>query len=380
MTTDLAAKLIQRKSVTPNDAGCQALVAARLEPLGFKVEFFNCGAVTNLYARRGCVEPHLTFIGHTDVVPTGDPDHWQYPPFAGTCVDGYLHGRGAADMKGSVAAMITACERLFAPGGQGFIGSVSLLLTSDEEGPAVNGTRYALEQLSARGEHLQFCLVGEPTSEVVLGDTIKIGRRGSLTGVITVLGQQGHVAYPHLADNPVHRSGELISALASQCWNDGDAVFPDTTLQITNISAGVGADNVIPGELQLNFNIRYSPAQSPATLKLEIEQLCQRLVPDFNISWRAPSLPYRSGGERLAKVISAAVFDVLGVDSKPSTAGGTSDGRFAAAHGAQVVELGPINATIHQVNECVSTTDLDNLSLVYQKVLEHLSAAGVPGQ
>ncbi len=379
-TTNLAADLIRRASVTPKDEGCQALVAARLKALGFRVESFDCGAVANLYARHGSTEPHLTFVGHTDVVPAGDPAQWQHPPFAATIANDYLHGRGAADMKGSVAAMVTACERLFAPDGQGFNGSVSMLLTSDEEGPAVDGTRHALDQLAARGEHLQYCLVGEPTSEAVLGDTIKIGRRGSLTGVITVQGLQGHVAYPQLADNPVHRSGALIAALADRRWNDGDAVFPDTTLQISNVSAGVGADNVIPGELQLNFNIRFSPAQSASDLQREIEQLCAQLVPQFSIQWRAPSAPYRSGGSHLAALVSTAVFDVLGIEPKPSTAGGTSDGRFAAAHGAEVVEFGPLNATIHQVNECVSIKDLDQLSLTYQKVLEHLSAAGLPEQ
>ncbi len=374
-TVDFAAALIRRASVTPCDGGCQPLIAQRLARLGFTIESFDCGEVSNLYARRGAGSPHLTFIGHTDVVPTGEPEGWRHPPFAAALADGFLHGRGAADMKGSIAAMVTACERALAPGGRGFPGSLSFLLTSDEEGPAVDGVRHALARLDARGERLQYCLVGEPTSETALGDTIKIGRRGSLTGVITVRGRQGHVAYPHLADNPVHRSGALISALADLAWNDGDEVFPDTTLQISNVNAGVGAENVIPGELELNFNIRFSPAQTAAGLRREIERLCRSLPLDCAIEWRPPADPYRSRGAELAALVSAAVADVTGSEPYRSTGGGTSDGRFAAATGAQVVEFGPLNATIHQVNECVGIRDLDRLSEIYQRLIERLADA-----
>ncbi len=371
-TIELASELIQHASVTPDDGGCQALIADRLEPLGFTTETFDCGKVSNLYARRGTAEPHLTFIGHTDVVPVGSLDAWRFPPFSATQADGFLHGRGAADMKGSVAAMVTACERIFAKGGINSMGSLSLLLTSDEEGEAIDGTRYVLEQLDARGENLQYCLVGEPTSEKTLGDTIKIGRRGSLSGLITVHGIQGHVAYPHLADNPVHRSGALITALAKCDWNDADGVFPDTTLQISNLHAGVGAENVIPGELELNFNIRFSPVQNATALKAQIEKICVDLELDYEIDWSPVTDPYRSAGSHLATIVSSAVFSELGVEPARSTAGGTSDGRFAAASGAEVVEFGPLNATIHQVDECVSIFDLDKLSQVYQRVIERM--------
>ncbi len=374
-TTELASELIQHASVTPDDGGCHALIAERLAPLGFITETFDCGDVSNLYARRGTAEPHLTFVGHTDVVPVGNMDAWRFPPFSATQADGYLHGRGAADMKGSVAAMVTACERIFGKGGNNCAGSLSLLLTSDEEGEAIDGTRYALEQLNARGENLQYCLVGEPTSEQKLGDTIKIGRRGSLTGLITVQGIQGHVAYPHLADNPVHRSGALITALANCNWNDADGVFPDTTLQISNLHAGVGAENVIPGELELNFNIRFSPVQNATGLKAQIEKLCADLELDYEIDWSPVTDPYRSVGSHLATIVSSAVFAELGVEPARSTAGGTSDGRFAAASGAEVVEFGPLNATIHQVDECVSISDLGKLSQVYQRVIEQMISA-----
>ncbi len=374
-TTELAVQLIRMASVTPCDGGCQALIAERLERLGFTIEALNFGEVSNLFARRGRGQPHLAFIGHTDVVPAGEPADWRFPPFSAAVADGFVHGRGAADMKGSIAAMITACERAFAPTGGDFSGSLSFLLTSDEEGAAVDGTRYVLERLVARGECPRYCLVGEPTSEMTLGDTIKIGRRGSLTGWLTIRGRQGHVAYPQLADNPVHHSGALISALADCEWRDGDDAFPDTTLQIANVKAGVGAENVIPGEMLLNFNIRFSPVQTVTALKSRIENLCQDLGLDFDIRWNPASDPYRSAGDHLAELAAAAIADVLDIKPKRSTSGGTSDGRFAAAYGAEVVELGPLNATIHQTNERVSIQDLGRLSQIYQRLLERFSAA-----
>ncbi len=373
-TLALAAQLVRVPSVTPDDRGCQAQLAARLERIGFKTEALNCGAVSNLYAKRGRAAPHLTFVGHTDVVPPGDADAWLYPPFSATVADGMLYGRGAADMKGSIAAMVTACERLFARGGAGFDGTLSMLITSDEEGPAVAGTRHALAELTERGETFQYCLVGEPTSEKTLADTIKVGRRGSLSATLTVRGQQGHVAYPQLADNPIHRAGPLVAHLAQYRWHDGDELFPDTALQISNIHAGVGADNVIPAELKLNFNIRYSPAQRAESLIHDIETLCRAHTDNCVIEWQEPSHPYHSQNGHFAELVGDAVYAELGTRARRSSSGGTSDGRFVASTGAEVVELGPLNATIHQVNECVSVRDLDRLSNIYQRVIEQLAA------
>lgn len=372
-TVRLAADLVRVASVTPNDNGCQAIITERLQRLGFCIEPLNSGEVSNLYARRGERKPHLTFIGHTDVVPPGEASNWHHPPYSGTIADGFLHGRGAADMKGSIAAMVTACERFFECKDSENPASVSFLITSDEEGPAIDGTRYALECLVRRGEAFDYCLVGEPTSESSLGDTIKVGRRGSLTGRITVRGCQGHVAYPHLADNPVHRSGILIAKLADKRWSDGDRLFPDSTLQISNISAGAGADNVIPGELELTFNIRFSPAQSVPELKREIHALCQSAVPDFEIRWQPPSEPYRNRIGDFEELVANSVFEVAGTRPLSSAGGGTSDGRFVATTGAQVVELGPLNATIHQLNEKVGIADLDTLSAIFQRILECLT-------
>ena len=372
-TIRLAADLVRVASVTPNDNGCQAIIAKRLKRLGFNIESLNCGEVSNLYARRGEHKPHLTFVGHTDVVPTGAASDWRYPPFSGTIADGYVHGRGAADMKGSIAAMITACERMFQHKGSEFPASVSFLITSDEEGPAVDGIRYALECLVARGETFDYCLVGEPTSENSLGDTIKVGRRGSLTGRITVRGCQGHVAYPHLADNPIHRSGDLIAKLANKHWSDGDSLFPDSALQISNVFAGVGAHNVIPGELELTFNIRFSPTQTVSGLKREIHAICQATVPDFEIEWQPPSEPYRNRIGSFENSVADRVFEVTGARPLSSAGGGTSDGRFVATTGAQVVELGPLNATIHQLDERVGVADLDTLSTIFQRILERLA-------
>lgn len=372
-TTRLASDLVRVASVTPNDNGCQSIIAERLARLGFTTESLDCGEVSNLYARRGTDRPSLIFIGHTDVVPPGEISSWRYPPFDGTLADGFLHGRGAADMKGSIAAMVTACERLFAHWSRKIPANVSLLITSDEEGPAIDGTRYALERLVSRGESFDYCLVGEPTSEKTLGDTIKVGRRGSISGRINVRGRQGHVAYPHLADNPIHRGGTLIEKLTGQCWSDGDELFPDSNLQISNIYAGVGADNVIPDELVMSFNIRFSPEQTVSGLKREIHALCQSVIPEFEIKWQLPSDPYRNSDGDFENQVASRVFEVTGTRPKRSASGGTSDGRFVAATGAQVVELGPLNATIHQLDERVSIADLDTLSIIYQRILEHLA-------
>ncbi|MDE0310026.1 MAG: succinyl-diaminopimelate desuccinylase [Acidiferrobacterales bacterium] len=368
-TTALAKKLIQQPSVTPDDAGCQAILADLLQNDGYRVEHMNFGSVSNLWARIGDERPNLVFVGHTDVVPTGDESEWIYPPFSATEADGVLYGRGAADMKGSIAAMVTACQR-FHSRYETFAGSMSLLITSDEEGIAVDGTRRVLEVLDARSEKIDYCLVGEPTSVSELGDTIKIGRRGSLCCELVVKGKQGHVAYPHLADNPIHRSGRLIASLAEMTWHDGGTDFPDTTLQISNINAGVGAGNVIPGRLDLSMNFRYSPATKAATLIDDVESLCRSLNLDYEANWDHSADSYYTSETYFADAVADAVSHILSCKPILSTDGGTSDGRFVAGTGAQVIELGPLNSTIHKVNECVATSDLDLLSQVYERIME----------
>lgn len=367
-TVKLAMDLIQRPSITPDDAGCQLLVCERLDRLGFLVERLDSGNVSNFWARKGTAAPVLTFVGHTDVVPTGNESDWRFPPFAGHIHDGYLHGRGAADMKSSIAAMVTACERIFSTNEQ-LQGSMSFLITSDEEGVAVEGTKYVIEQLEKRGESIDYCLVGEPTSEKLLGDTVKIGRRGSISGRIKVFGKQGHVAYPHLADNPIHRAGKLITAMSDLDWLDANENFPSTTLQISNIGSGVGADNVIPGELELQFNLRHSPESTVDAIIHRIEVLCESLELDCKIQWGQPSNPYYTQQGEFVELVRSVIHQTLGVEAKTSTSGGTSDGRFIAILGAQVVEFGPLNATIHKVNENVSIDDLDRLSNTYEHIV-----------
>ena len=378
-TISLARELVGRRSITPEDGGCQQIIASRLESMGFQIETMDCGEVKNLWARKGTKSPLLAFIGHTDVVPIGNESEWTYPPFSATLADGFLHGRGAADMKGSIAAIITACERFFACQNS-FVGSVSLLITSDEEGVAIDGTRYALDQLLNRSEVIDYCLVAEPTSEVVLGDTMKVGRRGSLSGEIVVYGKQGHVAYPHLADNPIHRAGELISGLASMKWNDGDELFPNTTLQISNVNSGVGVANVIPGLLHLNMNFRYSPATDARTLTKQVEDLCRELKLNYEANWTNSADSYYNDSKFFTSVVSEAVSRTINRTPKLSTAGGTSDGRFIAKSGAQVVELGPLNTTIHRVNECVGLDDLNQLSLIYEQILKILLCEKRPAE
>ena len=378
-TISLARKLVGRRSITPEDEGCQQIIASRLECMGFEIETMDCGEVKNLWARKGTRPPLLTFVGHTDVVPIGNESEWTYPPFSATLADGFLHGRGAADMKGSIAAIITACERFFACQNS-FVGSVSLLITSDEEGVAIDGTRYALDQLLNRSEVIDYCLVAEPTSEFVLGDTMKVGRRGSLSCEIVVYGKQGHVAYPHLADNPIHRAGELISGLASMKWNDGDELFPNTTLQISNVNSGVGVANVIPGHLHLKMNFRYSPATDASTLIKQVEDLCRELKLNYEATWANSADSYYNDSKFFTSVVSEAVSRTMNLAPKLSTAGGTSDGRFVAKSGAQVVELGPLNTTIHRVNECVGIDDLNQLSLIYEQILKTLFCEKRPAE
>ncbi len=370
-TLELARALIARPSLTPDDAGCHRLMAERLAVLGFRIEHLRFNDVDNLWARRGDSAPLFVFAGHTDVVPTGPVEKWQSPPFEPTLRDGLLHGRGAADMKGSLAAMVTACERFIAvhPKHRGAIG---FLITSDEEGPSVDGTVRVVETLEARGERMDWCLVGEPTCVTRLGDTLKNGRRGSLTGLLSVRGKQGHVAYPQLADNPVHRAAAALAELVAIEWDAGNAHFPPTSFQIANLHAGTGASNVIPGELMVQFNLRYSTEQTHAGIMARVHALLDRHGLDYTLDWTHSGAPFLTAPGVLSEAVQRAVHEIVGIKAELSTSGGTSDGRFIAPTGAQVIELGPLNATIHQINECVSVADLDTLSLIYQRTLEVL--------
>jgi succinyl-diaminopimelate desuccinylase len=370
-TLKLAQTLIRGPSVTPADEGCQNLIADSLKPYGFEAESINFGLVHNLWLRRGSALPLFVFAGHTDVVPTGPKESWRYPPFEGKVADGTLHGRGAADMKGSLAAMVTACQR-FTKLNPDHNGSIALLLTSDEEGPAVDGTVRVIETLSARGETIDWCLVGEPTSSEQLGDTIKNGRRGSLGGTLTVRGIQGHVAYPHLADNPLHRLAGIINQLVGHRWDEGNEFFPATTFQVSNIAGGTGASNVIPSDAKARFNLRHCPDTSAQSIRQTIDSICAAHAGDFNIDWDPLGLPYQTLPGKLVDATRNAIAEVVGIQPVLSTDGGTSDGRFIAPTGAQVIELGPINRTIHQVDEAVSIEDLDHLSQIYERVLKHL--------
>ena len=372
-TLVLACELIRRASVTPDDAGCQALVAGRLAPLGFHVESMRFGDVDNLWARHGDGAPLLLLLGHTDVVPTGPLDEWSSPPFEPVIRDGHLYGRGAADMKGGVAAMVTAIER-FVERRPGHRGSIALLLTSDEEGPAVDGVRRVTDVLAERGERIDWCLVGEPSSTDRLGDVVKNGRRGSLSGRIVVRGIQGHVAYPHLARNPVHDLARLLSKLADTVWDEGSADFPPTSFQVSNVRAGAGVDNVIPGQAEAAFNFRYSTRHDRGSLVAAVESAARALDVDCRIDWRHSGEPFLTDPGRLIEAVGDAVESVAGYRPELSTAGGTSDGRFIAPTGAEVVELGPVNASIHSIDERVLAADLDRLSRMYESVIDRLLA------
>ncbi len=374
-TLTLAKDLIARTSVTPEDAGCQDTMIRRLEAIGFRAERLRFGAVDNFWARRGDQAPLLAFAGHTDVVPTGPLDRWQSEPFTPTERDGMLYGRGAADMKGSLAAMVTACER-FVTAHPDHQGSIAFLITSDEEGPSVDGTVKVVEWLESRNEKIDWCLVGEPSSNQVLGDVIKNGRRGSLGGKLRVLGKQGHVAYPHLADNPVHRLAPALAELCALEWDEGNEYFPPTSLQISNIHAGTGADNVIPGEVEVWFNLRFSTEQTEAGIRARIEELLDRHGVCYELQWRLSGNPFLTPVGELVEAVRGAIREVCGIETELSTSGGTSDGRFIAPTGAQVVELGPLNTTIHQIDECVASADLDRLSAIYEGMLTRLLARG----
>ena len=370
-TLELACELIRRPSVTPDDRGCQQLLADRLQPLGFQVEHLRFGEVDNLWARRGDAAPLLVFAGHTDVVPPGPPEQWESDPFEPVIRDGVLYGRGAADMKSSLAAMVTACERFIAANPD-HRGSVGFLITSDEEGPAVDGTVRVVEHLQVRSEHIDYCLVGEPSSEQELGDIAKNGRRGSLNGRLRIRGQQGHVAYPQLAENPIHRAAPALAELAGEQWDQGNEFFPPTTFQISNISGGTGAENVIPGELELMFNLRFSTESTAASLRSRVESILDRHRLDYDLQWKLSGEPFLTPAGALVDAASEAIREITGRPTRLSTAGGTSDGRFIAPTGAQVLELGPINATIHKVNECVPAGSLEQLSVIYERILDIL--------
>jgi succinyl-diaminopimelate desuccinylase len=370
-TLDLAIDLISRQSVTPQDAGCQTLMMERLAVLDFHSEPLRFADVDNFWARRGDSAPLFCFAGHTDVVPTGPKEKWQSDPFRPEIRDGLLYGRGAADMKGSLAAMLTATER-FVARHPDHRGSIAFLITSDEEGPAVNGTLKVIDTLEARGEKIDWCLVGEPSSTRRIGDVIKNGRRGSLGGVLTVRGRQGHVAYPHLARNPVHEVAPALAELAATEWDEGNAFFPKTTFQISNIHAGTGATNVIPGDCVVTFNFRYSTETTDEALRERVQAILEHHGLDFDVSWTLSGLPFLTPRGALVAAAQEAIESITGLAAELSTAGGTSDGRFIAPTGAQVLELGPLNATIHQIDECVSVEDLDRLSAIYERILERL--------
>ena len=370
-TIELTQNLLSRRSVTPSDEGCQQLITQRLEKTGFRVESLPFGNVENFWARRGRGGPLFCFAGHTDVVPTGPLEEWHSDPFVPVIRDGVLYGRGAADMKSGLAAMVTATEAFIArcPDHRG---SIAFLITSDEEGPSVDGTRRVAELLRERGERIDWCVVGEPSSEVSIGDTIKVGRRGSLSGRLTVHGVQGHVAYPQLAENPVHTLAPALAELTSRKWDEGTEHFEPTTFQVSNLNAGTGAPNVIPGELKARFNLRYSPVQTLEKLKTTVEDILRRHRVRYTLEWYVSGEPFYTAPGLLSTAVGDAVAEVTGVRPKLSTGGGTSDGRFIAPLGAQVVELGVVNASIHKVNECVRLADVDALHRMYFNVLRQL--------
>jgi succinyl-diaminopimelate desuccinylase len=372
---DLTRELIERRSLTPDDAGCQAILAARLAPLGFRCETLTFNGVTNLLARRGDRSPLVGLAGHTDVVPTGPLAGWASDPFTPTVRDGYLYGRGAADMKASLAAFVVAVERLLANADPR--GSIALLITSDEEGPSVDGTAKVVEHLAREGTRIDYCIVGEPSSVQHVGDMIKNGRRGTLSGTLTVHGVQGHIAYPQLARNPIHAIVPALAELARMHWDDGNDYFPPTSFQCSNIHAGTGATNVIPGSLELLFNFRYSTGSSRDSLSTRLEDVLRRHGVDYAVVWTAHGEPFLTPKGRLVDVASEVIRDVTGSVPALSCEGGTSDGRYIARICPQIVELGPVNATIHQLNERVAVADLEPLAAIYQRILARLLTSPV---
>jgi len=370
-TLDLARELIAHRSQTPDDAGCQDLLGKRLARSGFRCESLVANGVSNLWARRGDAHPIVCFAGHTDVVPSGPLDAWESDPFDPILRDGYLYGRGAADMKSSLAAFVVAIEQFVAARPR-HAGSIALLITSDEEGPAIDGTVRLVERLRSRGETLDYCVVGEPSSVERLGDMIKNGRRGTLSGKLIVRGVQGHVAYPQLARNPIHLAAPVIAELAATRWDEGDAYFPPTSWQVSNVHAGTGATNVIPGTLELDFNFRYAPVHTRDDLERAFLAILARHGIDHEIRWTGSGKPYLTARGRLVDVAGAAIREVCGIAPEISCTGGTSDGRFIAEICTEVVELGPVNATIHKLNERVAVADLEPLAAIYRGILERL--------
>lgn len=370
-TIKLAQALIRRRSLTPHDEGCQKLLIARLEKIGFTCKTLRFDDVDNLWARRGTAGPLFVFSGHTDVVPTGPVEEWNHAPFDAHIQGGYLYGRGAADMKGSLAAMITSCENLIKENPD-FPGSIAFLITSDEEGPSINGTRRVMEWLADNAIKIDWCLVGEPSSTAKLGDSIKVGRRGSLSALLTVQGIQGHIAYPEKARNPIHDLAPVLKELCTAQWDMGNQFFPPTSFQISNIESGTGVENVIPGTLRLAFNLRYSTETTAEKLQSRIVEILEKHDLNYTIDWHLSGKPFLTTEKKLIDVVKNAVFQETGYHPECVTSGGTSDGRFIAPTGAQLVELGPINDTIHKINECVSCPDLDQLSLIYQHILENI--------
>ena len=370
-TFELAVELLKRRSLTPDDAGCHDLIASRLQKLGFHIERHHHNGVDNLWARRGHTAPLVCFAGHSDVVPTGPLERWHSDPFEPTVRDGQLYARGAADMKTSLAAFVTATER-FVAAHPDHPGSIAFLITSDEEGPATDGTVKVVETLKARGEFLDFCIIGEPTSAAEFGDTIKNGRRGSLSGKLTIKGVQGHIAYPHLAKNPIHLAAPAIAELADTMWDEGNAYFPATTWQVSNIHGGTGASNVIPGTLVIDFNFRFSTASTADGLMDALQEILDSHGLDYEIDWNLSGRPFLTPRGVLCDHLSDAIREVTGLTPELSTTGGTSDGRFIADICPQVVEFGPLNMSIHKINEHVAVENIEPLAAIYQKTLEKL--------
>ena len=370
-TIELTQDLVSRASVTPLDEGCQDLMAARLERVGFRIEKLRYGNVDNLWALRGGSGPVLCFAGHTDVVPTGPLEEWRSDPFKPVVRDGVLYGRGAADMKSGLAAMVTAAEAFVAAHPR-HPGSMAFLITSDEEGPSVDGTRRVVEELRTRGQRIDWCVVGEPSSEKVTGDMIKIGRRGSLSGRLTVHGVQGHIAYPQAAENPVHALAPALAELICRVWDQGNEHFQPTSFQVSNLNAGTGAPNVIPGELKARFNLRYSPVQTLDGLRHTVEGILKKHGVRYTLEWYVSGEPFYTPPAELSRAAIEAIRAETGTEPRLTTGGGTSDGRFIAPLGAQVVELGVVNATIHKVNECVRVAEIDALHRIYLGVLRSL--------
>ena len=375
-TLALCCELIRRPSVTPEDAGCQAFMIEHLQEMGFTCTSLPFGQVSNFWAEHGSDGPILVFAGHTDVVPTGPTEQWHTPPFEPTLVEGTLFGRGTADMKGSLAAMLVACEEFIAehPDHPGRIG---FMITSDEEGPAADGTVKVIDYLQQNGQTIDWCLVGAPSSTSELGDVIKNGRRGSLGAILTIKGVQGHIAYPHLADNPIHRALPALHALASEVWDQGNEFFPPTSMQISNINGGTGATNVIPGEVEVQFNFRFSTEVTQEQLRARTEAILRTHPLDYDLQWHLSGQPFLTASGELVDAAIDSIRDITGLDAQLSTAGGTSDGRFIAPTGAQVVELGPINATIHKLNEQVLASDLPRLAAIYKGILQRLLLQGI---